>query len=83
VEDLKSVEPVVYMGEPANDPVEQLALNIIYEIDHKGSVHLAKLARKAGVKRFVYMLSCNEYGVLGGDFVDEKSPIKCRMAYVV
>jgi hypothetical protein len=26
---------------------------ITYEINHKGSVHLAELARKAGVKRFV------------------------------
>jgi nucleoside-diphosphate-sugar epimerase len=54
---------------------------ITYEINHKGSVHLAKVARKAGMKPFVYMLSCSVYGVLGG-LVDEESPVNCRTNYV-
>ena len=44
-----------------------LAPHITYEINHKGSVRLAELARKAGVQRFVYMSSCSVYGVSGGD----------------
>ena len=77
------MEAVAHMAEPSNDPIEQVALNITYEINHKGSVHLAKVARKAGVKRFVYILSCRVYGVLGGDFVDEESAVNCRTNYVV
>ena len=42
-----------------NDPPGQLAPNVTYEVNHKGSVHLAQLALKAGVKRFVYMFWCN------------------------
>jgi nucleoside-diphosphate-sugar epimerase len=43
---------------------------------------LARLAIKAGVKRFVYMSSCSVYGA--GDpqgFVDETSPINPQTAY--
>ena len=50
VEDLKDVDAVVHMAELSNDPAGQLAPSITYEINHKGSVHLAKTASKAGVK---------------------------------
>ena len=45
--DLKGVDAVVHMAELSNDPVGQLAPTITYEINHKGSVHLAELARRA------------------------------------
>jgi len=44
-------------------------------------VRLAELARKAGVQRFVYMSSCSVYGVSGGDFVTEESPLNPQTAY--
>ena len=58
------------MAELSIDPAGQLAPTITYEINHKGSVHLAELARKAGVKRFVYMSSCSVYGVSEGHDCD-------------
>ena len=81
--DLKGVDAVVHMAELSNDPAGQLAPNITYEINHKGSVRLAELARKAGVQRFVYMSSCSVYGVSGGDFVTEESPVNPQTAYGV
>ena len=83
VHDLKDVDAVVHMAELSNDPTGQLAPNITYEINHKGSVHLAELARKAGVKRFVYMSSCSVYGVSEGDDVTEESPVDPQIAYAV
>jgi nucleoside-diphosphate-sugar epimerase len=83
VEDLKDVEAVVHMAELSNDPAGQLAPTITYEINHKGSVHLAELARKAGVKRFVYMSSCSVYGVSEGDYVTEESCVNPRTAYAI
>jgi nucleoside-diphosphate-sugar epimerase len=82
-EDLKDVEAVVHMAELSNDPAGQLAPHITYEINHQGSVHLAQLARKAGVQRFVYMSSCSVYGVSGGDFVTEDSPVNPQTAYAI
>jgi nucleoside-diphosphate-sugar epimerase len=81
ITDLSGVDAVVHMAELSNDPAGQLAPHITYEINHKGSVHLAKLAREAGVQRFVYMSSCSVYGVSGGDFVTEESPVNPQTAY--
>jgi nucleoside-diphosphate-sugar epimerase len=81
VNDLEGVDAVVHMAELSNDPAGQLAPNITYEINHKGSVRLAKLARQAGVERFIYMSSCSVYGVSGGDFVTEESPVNPQTAY--
>src|SRR5215831_18631608 len=83
VKDLKDVDAVVHMAELSNDPAGQLAPTITYEINHKGSVHLAELARKAGVKRFVYMSSCSVYGVSEGDDVTEESHVDPQTAYAI
>ena len=80
-EDLKGVEAIVHMAELSNDPAGQLAPHITYEINHQGSIRLANTARKAGVRRFVYMSSCSVYGVADRDFVDETSPVNPQTAY--
>lgn len=83
VDDLKGVDAIVHMAELSNDPAGQLAPTITYEINHKGSVHLAELARNAGTKRFVYMSSCSVYGVAEGDDVTEQSPVNPQTAYAI
>jgi len=82
-QDLEGFEAIVHMAELSNDPAGQLAPNITYDINHKGSVHLAEKAREAGVQRFVYMSSCSVYGVADGDFVTEKSSLNPQTAYAV
>jgi nucleoside-diphosphate-sugar epimerase len=42
---------------------------------------LAQVAKKAGVRRFVYMSSCSVYGVADRDFVDETSKVNPQTAY--
>ena len=83
LKDLQDVDAVVHMAELSNDPAGQLAPTITYEINHKGSVHLAELARKAGVKRFVYMSSCSVYGISEEDQVTEESRVNPQTAYAI
>jgi nucleoside-diphosphate-sugar epimerase len=83
VEDLRGFEAMVHLGELSNDPIGQLAPEITYEINHKGSLRLAQMARQAGVKRFIYMSSCSVYGVSDAEFVDEKSGVDPQTAYAV
>lgn len=80
-EDLQGVEAIVHMAELSNDPAGQLAPNITYDINHKGSVRLAKLAKDAGIRRFVYMSSCSVYGVATEGDVTEESPVNPQTAY--
>ena len=79
--DLKGMDAIVHMAELSNDPTGQLIPHITREINYQGSVRLAELARKAGVRRFVYMSSCSVYGVADRDFVDETSPVNPQTAY--
>ena len=82
VEDLRGVDAVVHMAELSNDPLGDLIGDITYDVNHAGSVRLARLAKQAGVQRFVYMSSCSVYGVADG-VVDETSPIAPQTAYAV
>lgn len=82
-DDLAGIEAVVHMAELSNDPTGELAPNITYDINHKGSVRLAELAKAAGVTRFVYMSSCSVYGIADGDYVSEESPVSPQTAYAV
>ena len=82
-QDLRGLDAIVHMAELSNDPAGQLAPNITYDINHKGSVHLAEMARRAGVRRFVYMSSCSVYGVSDQDFVTEESPVNPQTAYAI
>ena len=80
VEDLEGVEAVVAMAELSNDPTGDLVGPITFDINHKGSAHVARVAKEAGVSRFVYMSSCSVYGVADG-WVDEHAPIDPQTAY--
>lgn len=74
-DDLRGQEVVVHMAELSNDPLGELDPNITYEINHKGTLHLANVAKAAGVKRFIYMSSCSVYGVAtDGDVTEETKP---------
>ncbi len=82
--DVKGHDAVVHMAELSNDPTGELAPHITYEVNHKGSVRLAELAKEAGVRRFIYMSSCSVYGVAGGDApVTEETPVNPQTAYAV
>lgn len=78
--DLDGFDAVVHMAELSNDPIGDLIGEITYDINHHGSVALARAAREAGVERFVYMSSCSVYGVAGGT-VDETSPVDPQTSY--
>lgn len=81
-EDFAGVEAVVHMAELSNDPTGALSPTITYDINHKGSLHVARLAKAAGVQRFVYMSSCSVYGVASGqDYVDETGELNPQTAY--
>jgi nucleoside-diphosphate-sugar epimerase len=83
-DDFAGIEAVVHLAELSNDPLGQNRPEVTYKINHEGSVQLAKLARTAGARRFVYASSCSVYGLGGGsDFLSEESPTNPQTAYAV
>ena len=82
--DFAGHDAVVHMAELSNDPAGELVPEITFDINHKGTLHLAELAKKAGVRRFVYTSSCSVYGVADGETpVDETSPVNPQTSYAV
>jgi nucleoside-diphosphate-sugar epimerase len=80
-QDLRGFDAVVHLGELSNDPSAELSPQITFAINHEGSVHLARLARSAGVQRFVFSSSCSVYGVAENTEVTEDSPARPQTAY--
>lgn len=79
-DDLAGADAVVHMAELSNDPLGQLSPTITAEVNHRGSLRLATIAKQAHVSRFVYMSSCSVYGVASGE-VDETSATDPQTAY--
>jgi nucleoside-diphosphate-sugar epimerase len=79
--DVDGMDAIVHLAELSNDPLGDTVPAITREINHQGSVRLAKLAKAAGVPRFVYTSSCSVYGAGSGEFLDETSPVNPQTAY--
>lgn len=73
--DLAGFEAVVHLAALSNDPLGNLNPQHTYDINHLASVELARLAKAAGAKRFVFASSCSTYGAAGDDFLDETSEL--------
>lgn len=75
--DLVGVDAVIHLAALSNDPLGALAPELTYDINHRASVRLARLARDAGVSRFLYASTCSVYGASGGDdLVGEDAPLR-------
>ena len=81
--DFKGIDAVVHLAALSNDPLGNLNPAITFEINHEGTVRLAKLAKKAGVQRFVFSSSCSVYGASSSDVVNEESELNPVTPYGV
>jgi nucleoside-diphosphate-sugar epimerase len=81
-EDLQGFDAVVHLAELSNDPLGQHNPALTYQINHLGTVELAKKSIRAGIGRFVYTSSCSVYGAAGGgDYKTEESEPNPQTAY--
>lgn len=80
-DDFKDVDQVVFLAGLSNDPMADFspAKNFIYN----GALpsYLAYLAKKAGVRRFIYASSCSVYGNTHNDVYTETSPATSLYPY--
>lgn len=89
VKDVRAVEPadldgcdvVMHLAAISNDPMGAMDPQITYSVNRDASVRLAKIAKQAGVPRWLFAGSCSVYGA--GDKLDleEGDPLNPLTAY--
>ena len=79
-DDLKNIDCVVHLAALSNDPIGQFNTKITYDINYKGTIKLARAAKKMGTKNFIFVSSQSIYGISKKDeYLDEykskKNPV--------
>jgi nucleoside-diphosphate-sugar epimerase len=71
--DVEGFDVILHLAGLSNDPLGNLNPDLTFEINHRASVRLAKLAKEVGVPRFIFSSSCSNYGAGGEDLLNESS----------
>jgi nucleoside-diphosphate-sugar epimerase len=79
--DLVGFDAVLHLAALSNDPLGNLKPGLTDEINHRASVRIAELAKRAGVRRFVLASSCSNYGQAGEEMIDETGALNPVTAY--
>jgi nucleoside-diphosphate-sugar epimerase len=79
--DLKGVDAVIHLAALSNDPLSNINPDVTFSINHRGSVHVARMAKEAGVQRFLMASSCSNYGKSGEAMIDETGALNPVTAY--
>jgi nucleoside-diphosphate-sugar epimerase len=82
--DLAGFDAICHLGGLSNDPLGDLKPDWTHDINHRGSLHLATLAKDAGVRRFLFSSSCSMYGANStDDLLTEDAPLNPLTPYAV
>ena len=78
---LCDIDAVVHLAALCNDPLGDLNPRCTEEVNFRATSRLARLARQAGVSRFVQASSCSLYGAAGDAMIDESAPFNPVSVY--
>lgn len=82
-DDVKGVDAIIHLAALSNDPLGEFDPSLTKEINFHGTVAIAQLAKRAGVKRFIYSSSQSMYGIStnDGELDEDSSEKKPLTAY--
>lgn len=79
--DLDGCECVMHLAAISNDPMGAMNAQLTLDVNRDASVRLARLAKDAGVPRFLFAGSCSVYGKGAKLDLDERDPLNPLTAY--
>jgi nucleoside-diphosphate-sugar epimerase len=78
---LRGVDAVVHLSAISNDPMGNAFEDVTLDVNYRASVALARQARAAGVRTFVFASSCSVYGAAGSQPRTEEAEVNPLTAY--
>ena len=81
IEDLKGVNSIIHLAALSNDPLGKLNPDLTNDINFIASLRLAKLAKEAGIERFLFSSSCSIYGETNNEQLCENDSLNPLTAY--
>ena len=79
--DFEGLDAIIHLAGLSNDPLGDYKPELTNEINHQGSVRIAKLAKDTGVSRFIFASSCSNYGASDSGFLTEQDTFNPVTAY--
>ncbi len=79
--DLDGCDCVMHLAAISNDPMGALNAQLTLDVNRDASIRLAKLAKQAGVPRYLFAGSCSVYGKGEKLDLDESDPLNPLTAY--
>jgi nucleoside-diphosphate-sugar epimerase len=80
-EDLEPYNQVIFLAGLSNDPMAEFSPSKNFIFNAAAPAYLAYIAKKAGVKRYIYASSCSVYGYTENDLYDETRPVSSTYPY--
>jgi nucleoside-diphosphate-sugar epimerase len=80
-DDLKDYDQVIFLAGLSNDPMAEFDPSMNFIFNGALPSYVAFIAKKAGVKRFIYASSCSVYGYTVNELYDEEGPVTCGYPY--
>ena len=62
-EDLNQIDAIIHLAALSNDPLGEFKPSLTEEINFSATLKIAKLAKKKGIHRFIYVSSQSMYGI--------------------
>ncbi|HZH94528.1 MAG TPA: NAD(P)-dependent oxidoreductase [Flavisolibacter sp.] len=80
-EELKEYDQVMFLAGLSNDPMAEFSPAKNFIFNASSPAYLAYIAKRAGVKKFIYASSCSVYGYTVNELYDEMAPAISNYPY--
>ena len=75
------VDVIIHLAAISNDPMGNAYESLTYEINRESSFEIAEMAKRRGVKKFIFASSCSVYGYAEGGARIESDSLNPLTAY--
>jgi nucleoside-diphosphate-sugar epimerase len=79
--DMAGYDQVIFLAGLSNDPMAEYAPGKNFIYNAASPAYLGYVAKKAGVKRYIYASSCSVYGYTDNELFDETRPVSSSYPY--